>query len=63
MGNQIHINRMVDGFSSHTQMRPRARASRTSADAETLRQRLIAATVEALAEGSDPRLAQSRAQA
>ncbi|HTZ63356.1 MAG TPA: hypothetical protein VMB51_04575 [Solirubrobacteraceae bacterium] len=63
MGNRIHINRVVDGFSSHTQMRPRARRARGSADAATLRQRLIAATLEVLAEGSDPRLAQSRAHA
>ncbi len=60
MGSEIHITRVVDGFSSHTQMRSRSRAHRTSRDRQALRESLIAATVEAVAEGSVPRLVQSR---
>ncbi len=62
MGDGIQINRMAESFSSHTLARPRRSGTRTRADAEGLRQRLIEAMVEAVAEGSDPRLAQSRAR-
>ncbi len=56
MGTRIHINRVGERFSSHTQARSRPRRSRTVGDTEALRDRLIAATVEVLAEGGDPRL-------
>jgi hypothetical protein len=62
MGSRIDITRVVDSFSSHTQMHASAQACRTPTDTHALRDRLIAATVEALAEGGDPRLAQTRAQ-
>jgi hypothetical protein len=63
MGEQAHIARMAERFSSHTQMRPRTRAPGTSGDVQALRERLITATVEVIAAGGDPRLAKSRAPA
>jgi hypothetical protein len=56
MGDGIHINRLDECCSSHTQMRSGPRGRRTSGDAATLREKLIEATVEVLAEGGDPRL-------
>ncbi len=56
MGSRIQINRLGERFSSHTQGPSHARHSRTIGDTEALRQKLIAATVEVLAEGGDPRL-------
>ena len=61
MGNQIHINRVAERFSSHTLSHPRPSGSRASRDIKALRERLVAATVEVLAEGGDPRLVGSRA--
>jgi hypothetical protein len=63
MGDGIQINRLGERFSGHTQSRSRPRVSRTSQDIDRLRQRLIAATVEVVAEGSSPRLVKSRALA
>jgi hypothetical protein len=56
MGNGIHINRVAERYSSHTQMHSRARRHRGSANTQALREKLIAALVEAIAEGGDPRL-------
>ena len=56
MGDGIQINRLGERFSSHTQMRTRSRAHKTSGDVQELRERLIAAMVEVVAEGGDPRL-------
>ncbi|HTZ63362.1 MAG TPA: hypothetical protein VMB51_04605 [Solirubrobacteraceae bacterium] len=56
MGDGIQINRLGERFSSHTQMRTRSRAHRTSGDVQELRERLIGAMVEVVAEGGDPRL-------
>ncbi len=56
MGDRIQINRLGERFSSHTQAQPSSRRRRPIADAEALRERLSAATIEALADGGDPRL-------
>ncbi len=56
MGNRIEINRLGDRFSSHTQAQSRPRHHRTVEDKEALREKLIAAAVEVLAGGGDPRL-------
>jgi hypothetical protein len=56
MGDGIQINRLGERFSSHTQTRTRPRAHRTSGDTQELRERLISAMVETVAEGGDPRL-------
>ncbi len=56
MGDRIQISRLGDRFSSHTQAQSRTRRDRTVGDAEALREKLIAAAVEALAGGGDPRL-------
>jgi hypothetical protein len=56
MGDGIQINRVAERFSSHTQMRSRPRRHRTSRDQQALREKLIAAMVEVVAEGGDPRL-------
>ena len=56
MGNGIHINRLGERFSNHTQTPSRPRGHRSSADTQTLREKLIAALVEVVAEGGDPRL-------
>jgi hypothetical protein len=56
MGDRIQINRLGERFSSHTQAPSRPRRNRASRDAEALREKLIAATVEVLANGGDPRL-------
>jgi hypothetical protein len=61
MGDGIQINRMGERFSSHTQMRSRSRGHSRSANTQALRESLIAAMVEVVAEGSDPRLGKSRA--
>jgi hypothetical protein len=60
MGDGIQINRVAERFSSHTQMHSRAQGRRTSSETAALRERLIAATVELIAQGSVPRLVQSR---
>jgi hypothetical protein len=56
MGDGIRINRVAERYSSHTLSRPRSRATGAHGDAEALRERLIAALVEVVAEGGDPRL-------
>ncbi len=56
MGDRIQISRLGERFSNHTQAPSRPRRSRTTGDTEALREKLIAATVEVLAEGGDPRL-------
>jgi hypothetical protein len=61
MGDGIQISRLGERFSSHTQAQSRPRPRRTSGDGERLREQLIAAFVEVVAEGGDPRLAWSRA--
>jgi hypothetical protein len=61
MGDGIQISRVGGRFSSHTQAQPRARRTTSVGDTEALRERLISATVELLAEGGDPRLHWSRA--
>ena len=57
MGDQVHISRVAERFSSHTQMHSRPRGHTGSEDTEALREKLIAAMVEVVAEGGDPRLA------
>jgi hypothetical protein len=61
MGNGIHISRVGERFSSHTQAQPRARRTNGVGDTEALRKKLIATTVDVLAEGGDPRLGWARA--
>jgi hypothetical protein len=61
MGDGIQISRVGERFSSHTQARPRIGRTGAIGDSEALRERLIAATVEVLAEGGDPRLRWTRA--
>jgi hypothetical protein len=56
MGDRIEISRLGERFSNHTQAQSRLRRSRTIEDTEALRDKLIQATVEVLAEGGDPRL-------
>ena len=59
MGDGIQINRVAERFSSHTlsRSRPSGRGtSGTSGDTKALREKLIAAMVEVVAEGGDPRL-------
>jgi hypothetical protein len=63
MGNQIHINRVAERFSSHTLAHSRPSGCSASEDMSAVREKLIAATVAVVAEGSDPRLAKSRARA
>jgi hypothetical protein len=63
MGDGIQINRVASCFSSHTLTHSRPSKKRTSRDQRILRERLIAATVGVVAEGSDPRLVRSRALA
>ena len=55
MGDGIQISRVSKRFSSHTQTQARPRRHETSEQAEALRQRLIDALVEVVAEGGDPR--------
>jgi hypothetical protein len=57
MGDGIQIHRVAEQFSSHTQMRGRPRRHSAFADTRT---KLIAAFVEVVAEGGDPRLNKSR---
>ena len=63
MGDGIQINRLGERFSSHTRSRSRPRVHGTFQDVDGLRERLIAATVEVVAEGGSPRLPKSRALA
>jgi hypothetical protein len=57
MGSQIHISRVAERFSNHTQTGSNPRGRRTSGETRALRERLIGALVEVVAEGGDPRLA------
>ncbi len=57
MGDRIQINRLGERFSSHTQAQSRSRRYSAVGDTEALREQLIAAVVEVLAAGGDPRLA------
>jgi hypothetical protein len=61
MGNQIHINRVAERFSSNTLCHSRPSGYGACADVKAVREKLISATVEVLAEGGDPRLVGSRA--
>ncbi len=59
MGKPIQINRMAERFSSHTLSRSRLSGHGTSGasgDTKALREKLVAAMVEVVAEGGDPRL-------
>jgi hypothetical protein len=56
MGDGIQINRVAERFSSHTQMHSSPRRRTRSADTRALREKLIAALVEVVADGGDPRL-------
>ena len=62
MGDGIQINRTAERCSSHTFSHSRPVARRDSRESGAQRQKLIAALVEAVAEGSDLRLAKSRAR-
>jgi hypothetical protein len=61
MGDGIQINRVAERFSSHTLSHSRPCGNRASSDTHGLREKLIAAMVEVVAEGGDPRLGKSRA--
>jgi hypothetical protein len=61
MGDGIQMNRVAERFSSHTLSHSRPVRYRTFRDKNALREKLIAALVEIVAEGGDPRLAKSRA--
>ena len=56
MGDEIQINRVAERFSSHTLSRSRPSGHGTSRDTKAVRDKLIAAMVEVVAEGGDPRL-------
>ena len=56
MGGRIQISRLGERFSSHTQAQPPSHRHGAIGNTEALRDKLIAATVEVLAEGGDPRL-------
>jgi hypothetical protein len=56
MGDGIQIRRIGERLSSHTRDHSRTRHHGTSDEAKALRQRLINAMVEVVAEGGDPRL-------
>ena len=60
MGDQIHISRVAERFSSHTLSRSGPGGQRTSQNVKALREQLIAAMIEAVAEGGDPRLRKTR---
>jgi hypothetical protein len=56
MGDGIQISRVAERFSSHTLSRSRPAGDGTSAGTKPLREKLVAAMAEVVAEGSDPRL-------
>ncbi len=62
MGDGIQINRVAERFCSHTQMHSSLRGRRTSGDKKALREKLVIALVDVVAEGGDPRLTKSRAR-
>ncbi len=61
MGDGIQINRTAERFSSHTLSHARPAGHGTSRSPKALRDQLIAALVEVVAEGGDPRLIKSLA--
>jgi hypothetical protein len=63
MQDGIQINRVADRFSSNTLAHTRPAASKAHTSRKALRERLIAATVELIAEGGDPRLGKTLALA
>jgi hypothetical protein len=63
MGDGIQINGMAERFSSHTLSRARSSRQRPSPDMQAVREKLIAAMAEVVADGGDPRLGKSRAPA
>ncbi len=63
MGDGIKINRVAERLSSHTLSHSRPARHRTSRNVDVPHKRLVAALVEVVAEGSDPRLVRSRALA
>jgi hypothetical protein len=56
MGDRIQINRVAERFSSNTLAHPMCPADRTSEATRAAREKLIAALVEVVAAGGDPRL-------
>ncbi len=62
MGDRIRINRATGRFCSHTLSHSRPVMYTASEDHSALRERLISAIAEVLAEGGDPRLAKSRSR-
>jgi hypothetical protein len=56
MGNGIQISRLGERFSSHTGAARHPRRNGITGDTRALREKLLTATVETLADGSDPRL-------
>ena len=60
MGDRIQINRVAERFSSHTLSHSQSSVRETCRDTQALSEKLIAALVEVVAEGGDPRLVQSR---
>jgi hypothetical protein len=61
MGDGIQINRMAERCSSHTFSHTRPSGHRGSPDRKALREKLLAAAIEVVAEGGDPRLGKSLA--
>jgi hypothetical protein len=61
MGDGIQINRVAERLCSHTQAHSRPHGFRASQHGDPVRKQLIAAMVEVVAEGGDPRLIESRA--
>jgi ribosomal protein L32E len=57
MGDGIQINRVAERFSSHTLSHQQAAWRRPSGQTAALREKLIAAMAEVVADGGDPRLA------
>jgi len=57
MGDAIQINRVAERFSSHTLSHSKPSRREASADMKALREKLITAMVEVVADGGDPRLA------
>jgi hypothetical protein len=56
MGDRIQISRLGDRFSNHTRAQSRPHRNRAGGETRAMREKLIAAMVEVLAEGGDPRL-------
>jgi len=56
MGDAVQINRVAERFSSHTLSHTRPSEHGISQDTKAVRNKLIAAMVEVVAGGGDPRL-------